>query len=99
VDAVEREIEVLEVGRTWATAQARTKFRELLHSAQVQPQIVSREEGDVVVVSRAYLDEMRQPSSGRATMRWFKERALSDAGLRLPTAQAPAPIGRLPDLP
>jgi len=62
----------------WATSKARNQFKTLLDEAQERPQIVEREGGDLVVISRRYLQETVAPTSAKGLSRRYLAMGLFD---------------------
>ena len=93
-----RTLKILDRGRTWQASHARAHFKDLLNDAAREPQIVNRDDGDVVVVAKSYLEELVQPTGARATMQWFAERALSEDGMLSTSSRPAAPLEPLPEL-
>nr|WP_294506440.1 hypothetical protein [uncultured Rhodopila sp.] len=82
----------------WVSSKARTNFKTLLDDARQRPQLVEREDDDLFVVSRRYLQEAIEPTSARGLSRIYRAMALSDAGMPDLVPRALAPLEDLPKL-
>lgn len=86
------------LGRRWGSSQARTHFRDVFDGALHQPQIVEREEGDVVVVSTDYLDGALAGGGARGLAEIYGARRLSKEGLGQRARQSPRSLAPLREL-
>jgi hypothetical protein len=83
-------------GHRWGSSQARRHFKDVFERAREQPQIVERGDGDLLVMSRTYLQELVSPTGARAMAHHFRRMALSAEGM---VDTAPGTLDALEALP
>jgi hypothetical protein len=63
--------------RRWLSKTARDNFKDLMEAATIQPQVVERDDDEIIVVSKRLLQRYATPKSARQIVDTFRESSLT----------------------